>query len=668
MKLLLKFLIMANFVLPFRYDSNSHYILWDDMTYSAIAGSQAVDACFATDIENGVYYHYDDAISKLCKRSITDGSLTASISPGFAIMALFVDVNNRVWCIAYTANKYIYVYNSDLTIYATYTLKTGNALGDKIQWIALTYDSAYAYITGNSNQTISKYAVANLDGGDPEWSKTGLTSVTSVVCVDENDNAYVTGYASGGVRVYKVSSDGTVSWGNIIGSYNACYCREKSRLFVPAYGSNEENRYGRQYNLNGTLIGLTDAVRYFYAFAVGYNADYVYGSTIYAGAVPAVNGIHQYTLEDWVTPQAYNAIATVIDQKHHLFRGDPTGYLHKKFLESVIITNPIYTSSDLQFVFKEQSVWGTAEDDSADKIGIVTDGFGVNSQMNFIDYLSGRAQRYAHSNDISVNQKGRVYETDKFKTPAIKTQLDLFLYGIFQNVIEVSSGDNFKKTFTFPLKQPDFTESAGKYFTVWAKQPVSDVSQKINDSIFGELMLRCSPEDEGILWIDNLGYIARNHTDLASPSGTITYPTISEYFFYDLTKTQVNSTDIVISNFAITVKNNARKIGIDSGKFQTFCLPRYEVEIELQMLYDSLAQTLMGYAKDGTAVNFEFQWGTANNDGYLNISGNAKISQAVNFDRQDLNYVNVKLYCCGIHGTTEPFQIEMINSENRGWV
>ena len=330
----------------------------------------------------------------------------------------------------------------------------------------------------------------------------------------------------------------------------------------------------------------------------------------------------------------------------------------------------VFTSSDVKIAFKEQEIFGIAEDDTDEKEGIATEAAGVNSQISFIDYLSSRAQRYSHSNNISVNQKGRVYETDKFKIPAIKNQFDCFLYGIFQNVVEAANGANYQKTFTFPARQPDFTIHQGKYFTTWLQQPVANVSQKINDSIFSEFSLLCNPENDGILWIEGLSFLARSHSDLADPSGTITYQNQDEYFFYDLTKAQIDATDLTLGNNGIKflIRNNAKRLGIDSGKFKTFILPRYEVEVEIQILYGSLAQNLMAKAKSGTSISFEFEWGTANSDGYLNISGNANISQSVNIEHnQDGNYCTITMLCVGEYGLTEPFQIAMINPTNRYW-
>lgn len=329
----------------------------------------------------------------------------------------------------------------------------------------------------------------------------------------------------------------------------------------------------------------------------------------------------------------------------------------------------VYVNSDIALAFKEQKTWGTAEDDTDEVSGIVSEAFGNDSQINFINLLSSRTQRYFHQNNITVNQKGRVFETTKFRTPALKNQLDIFLYSIFQNVVETTAGVNYKKTFTFQQRQPDFTSSEGKYFTVWTKQPVASNSQKINDAIFSELNLNCSPDNDGILWIDNINFIARNHTDLANPTGNILYPTVNNYYFYDLTKAQIDSTDLVLGDrgLVINIKNNAKRIGIDTGKFKTYLLPRYEIELQVHILDGTLARALMAKAKVGSSVSFEFQWGTADQDGYLNISGTAKLSQAVNIEHGDINYCNVVLSCVGEYGITEPFQIIMINTEIRHW-
>jgi len=589
----------------------------------------------------------------------SDGTLIYSKDISVTIRPLFVDVDGNLWTIDDTTDNNIRIYPSDLSSETVWTLDS-SILGG-IAFLCMTWNSEYIYLIGNNSTTtyLRKYATENLNSGSYEWQVIANTGRVCDYCfVDQYNDVYVHDYNYSYKKFSK--TDGDNEWAVGIYFYG-CYCEETDSIFAQKYYSGTF----REIDIDGNYLADSENIGAMYAKSIMPNVDetYLYGGYAMSGSGTSYVAT-RFQCQNWTTPES--KVDGKLEAIHHnYFIGDSTGYIHSKLTSG--ISKEIYTSSDVQFAFREQSIWGTAEADSSSVNGILTNGFGVNSQINFIDFLSGKSQRYKHYDDIRVNQKGVVYETEKFKTPAIKTQLDYFLHGIFQNVVEIANGDNYQKTFTFPLMQPDFTVNNGKFFTVWAKQPVMNTSQKIDDSIFSELSLICSPESEGILWIDNISYLARNHTDLANPSGTVTYPDISEFFFFDLTKAQIDSTDLVLNSLKINIKNNAKRIGIDSGKFKTFCLPRYIVELEVQMLYDSLAQTLMGYAKNGTVVDFQFTWGTANNDGYLNISGNAKISQAINLDRQDLNYVNVHLYCCGEYGVTEPFQIVMINSEDRGW-
>ena len=654
MKLLINIILMA---FAFYTNDGSNGRLYQD-DWSEIGIGSNFTHYVAYNHQNDIVYVCFTGSPKQIRGYQGDGTLLYSKNVSVTVRPLFVDADGNLWTIDDPTDNNIRIYNADLSSETVWTL--GTSILGGIAYLCITWDSEYVYLIGNNATTtyLRKYQKDNLNGGTHEWQVTANTGRVCDFCmVDKYDDVYVHDYNYEYNKFSKTDGSSLWQYGTV---YYGTYCEETDSLFVPMWNDGTI----RELNVSGSLLAESEDISAMYAASIIPDVNETY---LYAGYMIGGSGTNfvatRFQCHNWTTPESK------VDGKqeaihNNYFIGDSTGYIHSKLTSG--ISREIYTSSDVQFAFKEQSAWGTAEADSSNVNGILTEGFGVNSKINFIDFLSGRSQRYKHYDDIRVNQKGVVYETDNFKTPAIKTQLDYFLYGIFQNVVETANGSNYQKTFTFPQTQPDFTVNGGKFYTVWAKQPVMNTSQRINDAMFSELSLNCAPDNEGILWIET-NYKARDHTDLADPTGTVTYPDISEFFFYDLSKAQIDSTNLVLSKLKINIKNNAKRIGIDSGKFKTFCLPRYIIELEIQMLYDSLAQTLMSYAKNGTATSFEFQWGMANNDGYLNISGNAKISQAVNFDRQEENYVNVHLFCCGEYGVTEPFQIVMINSEDRGW-
>ena len=117
----------------------------------------------------------------------------------------------------------------------------------------------------------------------------------------------------------------------------------------------------------------------------------------------------------------------------------------------------------------------------------------------------------------------------------------------------------------------------------------------------------------------------------------------------------------------INIKNNAQKIGQTSGTFQSFVLKRYEFDITLSILWDSVARTILSNAKSGTLAVLVLTWGTLGNPGYLNINLPYCIPiDAGNIERNENgNFVNITFKAID-NGGSGP-TITMVNSTDRSW-
>ena len=335
----------------------------------------------------------------------------------------------------------------------------------------------------------------------------------------------------------------------------------------------------------------------------------------------------------------------------------------------------IYTSSDEKWCFASQTTFGTAVGDSSASVGILTEGFGLDSAINFRNPPRARAQRYSHQSDVQADQKGIVYTTSGMACPAAHELLDYFLYGVMQNVVESTlEAGVHQKTFTFGQTQPDFSNNAGMFFTLWGDSGVASNDQKLYDSIISELVLTCAPgTNEQLLWAAPT-FVARYHSDTANYTGTATFANTGsseEYTFYDIATATLGGSNIVLGDngISITIRNGAKKVGQSGdGVFQNWVLPRYEVELSLHCLWDSTVRTMMSNAKSGTAIAYEIEWGTASNVGHLEFTGSGEISNAVNIEHSlEGNFCTINMLASGVYGSTEPFQCILVNNNDRSW-
>jgi len=337
----------------------------------------------------------------------------------------------------------------------------------------------------------------------------------------------------------------------------------------------------------------------------------------------------------------------------------------------------VYTSSDERWAFAEQVTWGTAKGDGSNSIGILTEGFGINSNINFWNPPRARKQRYNTLADEQADQKGVVYQIDGMSIPVTTDTIDYILYCIFQNVTETSVGGGvYAKSFTFPQTQPDFTVNAGKFINLWNKAPSLADRAKMYDAICSELVLSCSSENnEGILWAAPT-FVSRYHSDIKAYNGTITYPTLNtttQKNVYDMTAITIESSGIVLGDagFTLTIRNNAKKFGVDTTNnvFLGFILPRYEVELTMSVLWDSISRTRLTQAKAGTADTVSITWlSSATNNGYFNITLEAKLQNIPELEHAiEGNFVNLNYIGGGTFGGTVPLTIGVSNTTDRSW-
>jgi hypothetical protein len=333
----------------------------------------------------------------------------------------------------------------------------------------------------------------------------------------------------------------------------------------------------------------------------------------------------------------------------------------------VAITRPA-----MKYAFAEQSTWGTAIADDQAMHGLHVEKIDINSQFNYLNPLYAEGQRYKNYENIQANQKGKMF-TCEFETPALLDQLDFFLYSLIQNVTESNpAGSVYKKIYTLHSSQPDFSSNGGKFFTLWNVQGISSNSQKLNDLILDKLTLTCAPDANSGILTANCSCVARQSSDSANPSGTITYPSLGasyQYHFEDMT-VKIGGTDVVIGAGGITVEleNNPQKIGAANSTFASFVLTEYTAKITIEALWDTTICTAISNAKAGTEMTLDISWGSSDTSGYLLFDANqAKVmNESVLQSADEGNFTKFEFEIGGKSGAA-PITITMCNENDRSW-
>ena len=332
-----------------------------------------------------------------------------------------------------------------------------------------------------------------------------------------------------------------------------------------------------------------------------------------------------------------------------------------------------YTGQDEQYGLAEQAAWGDTPATNVAAQGIHIAEWDLKPMVTFVEPNRAKAQRYHYTTDLTAHEKGAVHEITLPATPALKDQIDKFIYGVVQNVSE-GTATPYTKTFTFPQTQPDFSADAGYFFTLVNKMPVASTSHYVNDCIVSQLTLSCAPgANDGMLAVEaTMMGLAQGET--LNYSGTITYPDVAVgtdfFFFHDLATKTVAGTDVVLGTdgIKIVISNNAVPVGGSGGKPETFGLTGYTVQTTVNALWDSTLRTSMASMRSGTAEALVFSWGTPGSDGALSITVNGKWREPRDLSHaKEGEFVTLTHEAAGVYGATEPLSIVISNAIDRTW-
>lgn len=337
----------------------------------------------------------------------------------------------------------------------------------------------------------------------------------------------------------------------------------------------------------------------------------------------------------------------------------------------------VFTKEDVTFLWGEQATWGTVLADTADFNGTTPEwGEILDCEIVALDWDTREREPNRSHTDQRVVRSANFQQDQKGAAPKIvitgdakKATLASFLYAVVQNVSE-AVGTPFEKTYTFSTTQPDFTVGGGWFGTFIIKQGTSQ-SIKVRDMICSELTLTCDPDNgQGRMQMvaNCLGRAAPLPTSNPN-TGVLARYAQTFYHFHDLNVCTVGGNPVVPLSITINIKNNAVPISVlltTDGDFLTYALPKYEVNVTLKCVWDSVSYALQyGHVTATDPTPIILSWGTDNADGYLNwtIYG----TQVKSDDTYD-NVHGIDLnFRARYDGTNQPLTVVLADLIDRAW-
>jgi len=322
---------------------------------------------------------------------------------------------------------------------------------------------------------------------------------------------------------------------------------------------------------------------------------------------------------------------------------------------------------DKKYTIAEQSVFGTAEADSAAGIELDIEPVSINPDIKVREHPGVHGARWRQAADLQTDMKGAI-PSFTLAGPA-RNPIDHLLHAFFQSVTEGATTP-FDKTFVLHSTQPDFSVSAGHFLTLIEHKGAAE-SWKVGSSICSSLNLTLSVGELLQFSAEMMGM--GSVTSNSSPSGTYTRSQGNKWHFEDLDIFTVDfgagAQALTLTGFDISLTQELTPVGPDgSGSYQTFHLSQKLGTFKLNTLEDVNTVTAMTNASADTAVTARIGWGNATpgtDDGDFDIQFTGKIENVVP-GNDDLRQTEISGRIAAT-GATSPITIVMANAVDRTW-
>lgn len=334
----------------------------------------------------------------------------------------------------------------------------------------------------------------------------------------------------------------------------------------------------------------------------------------------------------------------------------------------------VYSARDKRWGITKQTTWGTAEADSAAFTQLDCEAFHINRDVQIRRSAGAAASRHLIASDVAADELGSM-PSFTVRGNATQGDLDILLYAFFQAVTEGGTTP-FAKTFILPASgfQPDFSVSAGAFFTIIARDPVASRSWKVKDAILRSLKLSGAAGE-------NLKYeaefVCRGAASFASnPSGTWTLPAKEWFNWHKWARQTVNfgggAVTTHLTAFEISLAQEIVKVGQDAtnSTFQTFGITSQDLRFSLSALKDANTQTALTNHAAGTAITVNVAQGNATagtDDGDLDFTFTGKITDDVEITHEGTLGYKISGEMHSASAVTSPITVVMANGTDRAW-
>lgn len=236
--------------------------------------------------------------------------------------------------------------------------------------------------------------------------------------------------------------------------------------------------------------------------------------------------------------------------------------------------------------------------------------------------VKNNGSRMAATNGTFVTESGGLRTIPVNNIVVRLETLGELLYGVCQNVSEGATTP-YTKTFTLTntTTQPNFAANAGYFVSLAIRDVIAGYHQKWTSSIIKTLVLSADLVGGDGRLMANAEFISGFATGrTATLSGTWAYDTQTYFNFNNLTSATLDSADLVLYGFSLSITNNATRVGNGTtGNCQTYALPMYEITGSITVKYDANCEAMLVNRITGSAVPLIIEVGTSGASGHFKI-------------------------------------------------